>query len=85
MAGFVVRPVEEYLTKEQAANYLGVQVRRLERWRYLRKGPAFYYGPNGPKSGVRYLKEDLDEWQSLSRRIVPRETEQALREARRVA
>jgi hypothetical protein len=85
MSGFVIRPPKEYFTKEQAAQYLNVPVRRLEYWRLVKKGPAYCYGPSGQRGGVLYLKEDLDSFMSLYRRIVPSATANAMKEAGRVA
>lgn len=48
------------LLKEQgAASFLGVQVRTLQSWRYLGKGPPFL---RISKKAVRYKIEDLVSW-----------------------
>jgi hypothetical protein len=73
------------LTKEQAAEYLGVPVRRLEYWRCTKRGPAYGFGPGGPKDGVIYLKSDLDAYRGVIRRVVPKLMQNALAEVERVA
>ena len=62
------RPVIR-LTSRQAAEYLGVSIKTLARWRDLRRqgldrGPAFF----APKGGMPfYVLADLDEYLARSR------------------
>jgi predicted DNA-binding transcriptional regulator AlpA len=54
--------------QNHAAEYLGLSVHTLEKWRSLKKGPAYL------KVGhfVRYTQEDLENWIS-SQRVRPEE------------
>jgi len=45
-----------YLTTRQAAQYLSVSVKSLEKWRLLRHGPAYVK----LNRAVRYRQNDLD-------------------------
>jgi len=56
----------ERFDQTHAANYLGVSIHTLEKWRSLKKGPPYL------KVGhfVRYTQEDLDRWVD-SHRISP--------------
>jgi Helix-turn-helix domain len=82
---FIKVDLADIMTKEQAAEYLGVPVRRLEYWRYAKRGPAYGFGAGGPKDGVVYLKADLDAYKSVIRRVVPKLMQNALAEVERVA
>ena len=54
----------EYLTAREAAAHLGLSTRTLDRYRVTGEGPVFLrFG-----GGVRYLREDLDEWARTRRR-----------------
>ena len=56
---------QRYLNAEQAAKYLGVSRKKLDRLRTDGGGPAYYkFG-----SSVRYRREDLDEWARPMRRL----------------
>jgi predicted DNA-binding transcriptional regulator AlpA len=57
---------KEQLDQSNAAAYLGVSTATLEKWRSLKKGPAYF------KLGhfVRYTQSDLDGW-IASRRVDP--------------
>lgn len=85
MGDYIQANVQEMMNKEEAARYLGVPVRRLEYWRYSKKGPAYCLGPSGKVGGVIYLKSDLDAYKSLIRRVVPKLMQNALAEVERVA
>jgi excisionase family DNA binding protein len=52
------RPLEPLLSTDQVAEYLGIAVNTLEKWRVQGKGPAYH------KLGVfiRYRKSDVDAW-----------------------
>jgi hypothetical protein len=50
------------LTGPQAAAYLNVPLKTLERWRYERTGPDFVKLGNGKRSAVRYRKNALEEY-----------------------
>ena len=56
----------ERFDQNHAANYLGVSIHTLEKWRSLKKGPPYL------KVGhfVRYTEADLDQWIN-SQRIRP--------------
>lgn len=55
---------QRYLSTKQAAKYLGVSDRKLDRLRIEGGGPAYYkFGKS-----VRYRREDLDEWARPRRR-----------------
>lgn len=49
---------ERLWTPHEAAEYLGVPIKTLEKWRYIREGPAFF------KVGrhVRYDPEAVRRW-----------------------
>ena len=49
----------QHLSEQQAAEYLGISKKTLQRWRFDHKGPA-YAKLNGKL--IRYHKADLDEW-----------------------
>ncbi len=48
------------LTPKQAAEFLGVSVDTLARWRVLGVGPAFVKFSRAKQALVRYRREDLD-------------------------
>jgi len=48
------------LTARQAAEFLGVSVDTLARWRVLGVGPAFVKFSHAKQALVRYRSEDLD-------------------------
>lgn len=54
----------EYFTSRQAAQYLSISVKCLEKWRSLREGPPYV------KLGrsVRYRRDDLDTY--MTQRLV---------------
>ncbi len=54
-----------YLTTQQAAVFLGVSARTLEKWRLLGRGPA--YRKLGGRL-VRYAIDDLEEFAGDRRR-----------------
>jgi predicted DNA-binding transcriptional regulator AlpA len=51
-----------YLNEMEAAQYLGVSVKSLRRWRFDRRGPT--YAKIGGKL-IRYPLTNLDDWVSL--------------------
>lgn len=52
--------MSNYLTTEQAADYLGLKPATLSQWRTTKdKGPSFI---KAGKRIVRYTKDDLDAW-----------------------
>jgi predicted DNA-binding transcriptional regulator AlpA len=58
--------IENALTIEQAATYLGLKnIQTLHNWRSLHIGPAYF------KIGmrVRYRKADIDAW--VQKKIIP--------------
>ena len=57
-------PEPEYLTQVEAASFLGLSPRTLEKWRIEGQGPAYY------KFGRRvlYLCVDLRSWADAQRR-----------------
>ena len=56
---------QRYLSTKQAAKYLGVSRKKLDRLRTEGGGPAYYK----LGSSVRYRIEDLDEWARPRRRL----------------
>ena len=58
--------VKRYMTEQEAADYLKVSTKTLQKWRYQCSQPVYH------KLGkcVRYLQSDLDEYAS-SRRVEP--------------
>ena len=53
-----------YLTTRQAADWLGLSARTLDRYRVSGEGPVFHrFGGR-----VRYLRADLDAWAATRRR-----------------
>ena len=48
-----------FLSESDAADYLGISKKTLQRWRFEHKGPA-YAKLNGKL--IRYRHGDLDEW-----------------------
>jgi hypothetical protein len=66
MSALVHPDIENALTVEEAATYLGLKnIQTLHNWRSLNIGPAYF------KIGmrVRYRKADLDVW--VQKRITP--------------
>ena len=53
------QPHSIFLTESEAADYLGISKKTLQRWRFDHKGPA-YAKLNGKL--IRYRLADLDEW-----------------------
>ena len=54
----------KYLNAHEAAEYLGLSVRTMNRYRVTGEGPPYYrFGGR-----VRYLRVELDEWATGSRR-----------------
>ena len=54
----------QYLSTRQAAEYLGLSTRTLDRYRVSGDGPVFHrFGGR-----VRYLRADLDAWAASRRR-----------------
>jgi len=51
--------VPELMTQEEAARYLRVGKRTLQRWENERIGPPSIKLPSGAR---RYRKSDLDKW-----------------------
>lgn len=48
--------MKEYLTRKEAAEFLGVTVRTLKEWRRLEKGPV---GKKTQYNRILYKREDL--------------------------
>lgn len=59
---------QERMTQEEVAEYFGVTVRTVQRWRADGVGPAYLQYPGR----VMYLPEDLQEYNKLVR-ISPEE------------
>ena len=54
-----------YLTTREAAHYLGLSSRTLNRYRVSGDGPVFHrFGGR-----VRYRRDDLDAWAASRRRV----------------
>lgn len=58
--------VKKYMTEQEAADYLKMSPKTLQKWRHQGNSPAY------SKLGrcIRYLESDLDEYAS-SRKIGP--------------
>ena len=68
----------KYLSTREAANWLGLSPRTLDRYRVSGDGPAFHrFG-----SRVRYLAADLDDWAAARRRLSTSDDGTAGREGR---
>ena len=48
-----------FLSESEAADYLGISKKTLQRWRFDHKGPAYAKLNN---KLIRYRLADLDEW-----------------------
>jgi predicted DNA-binding transcriptional regulator AlpA len=48
-----------FLSENEAAQYLGLSVKTLRRWRFSRKGPVYAKLNN---KLIRYSCSDLDDW-----------------------
>ena len=68
-----------YLNTRQAAAWLGLSKRTLDRYRVRGAGPIFHRFGNG----VRYLRADLDAWAANRRRISTSDNGTALARAAR--
>lgn len=55
------------LTTAQAAKFLAVSAKSLERFRLLGTGPVYIKCGAGKKSPVRYRQADLDAWIEANR------------------
>ena len=58
------RKASPFLSPAQAAHYLGITVRTLQKYRSKRTGPAFFRHGNN----VRYHIDDLIAWSQRMRR-----------------
>ena len=68
----------KYLSTREAAAWLGLSPRTLDRYRVSGEGPAFHrFGTR-----VRYLAADLDDWASVRRRLSTSDEGTAGREGR---
>lgn len=56
---------EPYITTREAAEFLGLSVATLNKWRVIGLGPAYF------KLGkaVRYRLSELEEWASSQRKL----------------
>jgi len=52
----------KYLTADEAADFLRVSGKTLERWRVEGSGPQFYKAGPGLRSRVLYRQSDLEKW-----------------------
>ena len=62
-----------FQTESEAAEYLGISKKTLQRWRFDHKGPA-YAKLNGKL--IRYHQADLDEW--MNQQTIPHEDKESL-------
>jgi excisionase family DNA binding protein len=59
----MMKEIPKYLTPRQAADWFGLSVRTLDRYRASGEGPAFHrFGGR-----IRYLREDLQAWADARR------------------
>lgn len=70
--------MDDKLTVEEAAAFLGFSVSTLNRWRHVGTGPRYYK----PSWQVWYDKKDLENW--LKSSVVEPETDQLSDTARNV-
>ena len=49
----------ELLNEKQACKFLTLNIRTLQNWRGIGKGPAFIKLGTGPKAAVRYRQSEL--------------------------
>jgi len=54
---------ETYFDTREAAAYLALSPKYLEKLRWMGGGPAYYR-----LGGIRYLQRDLDQWRESRRR-----------------
>jgi predicted site-specific integrase-resolvase len=59
---------EKLLTEQQAADYAGYKRTTLRAWRSTGRGPVYYRTETGR---IRYSAEDLDQFRSQKRRVIP--------------
>ena len=52
----------DVLTSEEAANVIGVSEYTMRQWRREGHGPQWLRITDGPKGGIRYRRESIDEW-----------------------
>ena len=64
ITGGVRHMTPAYLTSRQAAQYLSVSVKSLEKWRLLRQGPIYVKLDRA----VRYRQIDLDAY--MAKRLI---------------
>ena len=57
-------PTSVFLTESEAAKYLGISKKTLQRWRFDHKGPAYAKLNN---KLIPYYQVDLDEWMKRQR------------------
>ena len=62
-----------FLSGSEAADYLGISKKTLQRWRFDHKGPA-YAKLNGKL--IRYHQADLDEW--MDKQTITHEDKESL-------
>jgi hypothetical protein len=60
-----------FLNEHEAAEFSGLAVTTLRRWRVVGKGPAYYKLSSGKHGRVVYSRADLDRWLAGCRREVP--------------
>ena len=53
---------DKLLTPKEVADRLRVETDTLEKWRAIRKGPAWIKLGDSPRSPVRYPQSALDEY-----------------------
>lgn len=51
------------LTGNEAAAYLGIEVKTLQKWRLTNRGPVFFRVAAG-RTRVLYRRSDLDQWKA---------------------
>lgn len=61
MGGFVSKEQPRFLTKQQAADYLGISIRTLNRL-IMNREIAFYKYGEGRRANVRIAQSDLLKW-----------------------
>ena len=65
--------MKEVLSRKETAQLLGIDIRTLDRWRKIGRGPAYLdlTGGRGKKPCIRYARRELEQFiQAVSRKPV---------------
>ncbi len=61
--------MKEVLSRKETAQLLGIDIRTLDRWRKIGRGPAYLdlTGGRGKKPCIRYRKSELERFLKASK------------------